>query len=510
MTFPIHDQNRKWWLLAAMTAALSLVFIDQTALSVALPPMQRELNISSITLQWIVNAYLLALAALVVFGGKLGDLIGHRKTFLAGSTLFIISCLTCAMAHSGLSAIISRALQGIGGAFMIPATSAILIRAFPDHERGKAIGIYVGVASLFLAAGPILGGLLTQYLSWRWVFWLNLPPALIAIGLTLLAHPKSDANANLQIDWLGFGLFTTAVLSAIFALMEAVNWGWSSPYIIGLLICTIILKIVFIWHAKRHPYPFIELNLFRNQAFLFSSLILLTIQTAAMGLVFWVIFLQNILHFSPSVSGLATLPIMLPLMFMAPLGGMLRDKYGPRLPMLCGCFLAMLSIAWIGYAASHQSYRWLFPGFLLYGMSTPLIISNCMATALSDVPREKQGLASGLLSGARQLGNCLGIAVIASILIGLNHYYLNSFLQQATGAISHLEAHDLDGLLAGAIKATQTLAHFSAQDAAVIHTAATHSYIAAFSHTMYLLAFLVFLSCMMTIKIPKQLASLKK
>lgn len=508
--FSITDQNRKWWLLAAMTASLSLVFIDQTALSVALPPMQRELNVSNLTLQWIVNAYLLALAALVVFGGKLGDLVGHRRTFLAGITIFIISCLSCAMAHSGLSAIISRALQGVGGALMIPATGAILVRAFPDEERGKAIGMYVGIASLSLAAGPVLGGLLTQYLSWRWVFWLNLPPALIAIGLTLAAHPKLDANQSLRIDWVGFGLFTAAISSLIFALMEAVNWGWSSPYIIGLFISSVVLIIIFIWQEKNHANPFIELSLFRNQPFLYSSVILIFIQTAAMGLIFWVIYLQDILRFTPSMSGVATLPIMLPLMFMAPLAGVLRDKYGPRLPMFYGCLFTALSIAWIGFIADKQNYAWIFPGFLLYGLAVPLVIGNCMTTALSSIQRHQHGLASGLLNGSRQLGNCLGLAVIASILIGLNHYYLGDFLHHAHGAIANLQAHQIDGLLAGAVTAMQTIAHFSAPDAAIIHTAAVNAYIAAFSHTMYLIALLVFACCLMTRNMPDKLPQTKK
>jgi EmrB/QacA subfamily drug resistance transporter len=503
--FSITEQNRKWWILAAMTASLSLIFIDQTALSVALPPLQRELNLSNIALQWIMNAYLLALATLVVFGGKLGDLISHRKTFLVGITLFTASCLTCALANSGLSLIISRTLQGIGGAFMIPATSAILIRAFPDAERGKAIGIYVGVASLFLATGPIFGGLLTQYLNWRWVFWLNLPPAFIAISLMLMAHPKADANDRVQIDWLGFGLFTAAILSLIFALMEAVNWGWSSIYILGLLVASGILLTTFLKRTKQHPSPFIELSLFRQSSFLYSSLILLLIQTAGMSLVFWVIFLQDVLHFTPDKSGLATLPIMLPLMFMAPIGGTLRDKYGPRLPMLCGALLGAIGIAWIGYAANTQSYAWIFPGFLLYGIGVPLIISNCTATGLSGVQRSQHGLASGLLSGARQLGNCLGIAIISSALLGLNHYYLNKFLQQTPHTFANITAKQLDGLLAGTDKALQTIAHFSIADTQVIYNIATSAYVAAFSHTMYLMAFLILACCFMTFKIPNKL-----
>lgn len=500
--FSITDHNRKWWLLAAMTAALSLVFIDQTALSVSLPSIQRELGISHIQLQWVMNAYLLALATLVVFGGKLGDMLGHRQTFLIGITLFTLSSLSCALAHSSTSFILSRFSEGIGGAFMIPATSAMLARTFPDAERGRAIGLYIGIASVFLALGPIFGGLLTQYFSWRWVFWMNVPPTLTAVVLTLLAHPESEPKQSLTMDWMGFGLFTLAVLSFIVALMETVDWGWTSPYTLSLLSGSLVLITAFWRHSKRITQPFIELHFFRNRSFLYSTIILILIQTVSMVLIFWVIFLQDVLRFPPSVGGLATLPIMLPLMFMAPIGGNLRDKYGPRLPMFWGCFFVTCSIGWIATVAHKQSYLWLLPGFLIYGLSMPLIGSNCMATALSSVQPEEQGLANGILSGIRQLGNCLGIAVIASMLFSLNHHYLQQFLQHTHSTFANLHAKQIDGLLAASAKAKAAIAHFSATDIASIYTAAVNAYLKAFRHVMYFVALLGAVCWGMSMRMP--------
>lgn len=506
----ITETNRKWWILAAMAASLSMVFIDQTALSVTLPQMQRDFNLSSVSLQWVVNAYLLALASLVIMGGKLGDIFSHRKTFILGTIIFIGSSISCAMAFSGASVIISRLVQGVGGALLIPATSTMVVTAFPDEERGKAMGIYVGSASIFLALGPLLGGLLTEYLSWRWVFWLNLPVAIIGIICLIKAMPPVEKTKPFKLDWLGFIFITGAMLSLVLALMEAVNWGWTSIITLSLLLLSMLCLGLFIWQEKFQKHPFIELSLFRNLAFLYSSLNLVIIQCVGMAFIFWAIYLQNILHFSPFMSGVGVLPIMLPLTFMATIAGKMRDKYGAQLPMFLGNLLVGLSFVWIAYAATQRNYLWLFPGFLLYGLAVPLVIGNCMVTALADVEHRRRGLASGILSGARQLGSCLGLAVITSILVSINHYQLNNFIQHATGDIAKLHVHQLDSLLTGTARANAALKSLSFIDQQFVYSQVVQTYIYAFSHTMLVAAALAFIACLTTLKIPRKNNSVDK
>ena len=500
----ITETNRKWWILAAMTASLSMVFIDQTALTVALPQMQRDFNLSNISLQWVVNAYLLALASLVIMGGKLGDMFSYRKTFILGVLIFMGASISCALALSGVNVVISRILQGVGGALLIPATSTIVVTTFPDEERGKAMGIYVGSASVFLALGPLLGGLLTEYLSWRWVFWLNLPIAIIGIILIIKVMPPIKKAESFKLDWLGFVLISGAMLSLVLALMEAVNWGWTSSITLSLLLASIVSIALFFWQEKFQSNPFIELSLFRNSSFLYSILNLIIIQCMGMAFVFWAIYLQNVLHFSPFMGGVGVLPIMLPLTFMATVAGKMRDKYGARLPMFLGNLLVGLSFIWIAIAATKQSYMWLFPGFLIYGLSVPLIIGNCMVTALAGIEHKQRGLASGLLSGARQLGGCLGLAVITSVLVGINHYQLEKFIKHATGNIAKLPIHPLDGLLTGTSTASDALKQLSSIDAQHVYTHVMQAYIYAFSHTMLLVSILAFIACLLTLKLPSK------
>lgn len=500
----ITETNRKWWILAAMTASLSMVFIDQTALTVALPQMQRDFNLTNISLQWVVNAYLLALASLVIMGGKLGDVFSHRKTFICGVLIFMGASILCALAHSGVGVVISRILQGVGGALLIPATSTIVVTTFPDEERGKAMGIYVGSASIFLALGPLVGGLLTEYLSWRWVFWLNLPIAMIGISLIINVMPPVKKTEFFKLDWLGFFLISGAMLSLVLALMEAVNWGWTSSITLSLLSVSIASIALFSWQEKFQTHPFIELALFRNASFLYSILNLLIIQCMGMAFVFWAIYLQTVLHFSPFMGGVAVLPIMLPLTFMATVAGKMRDKYGARLPMFLGNLLVGLSFIWIAIAATRQSYVWLFPGFLTYGLAVPLVIGNCMVTALASIEHKQRGMASGLLSGARQLGGCLGLAIITSFLVGINHYQLDKFIKHATGDIASLNIHQLDSLLTGTSMAIDSLKTLSAADAQFVYNNVIHAYIYAFSHTMLLISILAFIACLLTLKLPSK------
>jgi MFS family permease len=205
--FKFAEKNRKWWILLAMSSSLALVFIDQTALAVALPAIQRELNLSNSLTQWVINAYLLALSAIILFGGKIGDRLGHKRTFLAGVIVFISASILSALAESGAWLITARAIQGFGAAFMMPSTNALVTNAFPKQERGKALGIYIALATIFLALGPLLGGFLTQVFSWRAVFWINFPIALISIILAVSSVPTWQRLEKLNIDYLHFSGF---------------------------------------------------------------------------------------------------------------------------------------------------------------------------------------------------------------------------------------------------------------------------------------------------------------
>ena len=502
--FKFAEKNRKWWILLAMSSSLALVFIDQTALAVALPAIQRELNLSNSLTQWVINAYLLALSAIILFGGKIGDRLGHKRAFLLGVIVFVLSSVLCALAQAGWWLIAMRALQGIGGAFMMPSTNALVTNAFPDQERGKALGIYVALAAIFLALGPLLGGFLTQVFSWRAVFWINFPVALISIALAIPSVPGWSRTEKLNIDWLGFFISILFISGFVLGFMEAPNWGWTSASIISLFVFSTLSLLGFIFWERKTTNPLVELDLFKNLTFSILFSVLLIIQSVGIVFVFWAIFLQNVLHYSPLKAGILLLPAMLPIIVMAPIGGHLRDKYGPTLSMSWGCLLIIFSLIWIGIFSPHQSYTILFPGLLGFGIGMPLMLSGIMVTVMNMVKVEQRGMASAMFNCSRQFGTSIGLAVLAGLLGSLNKWQLGSFLQQSPAPFSSLQEYQIDGLLAHASRALEAVSHFSQQNLQLLQTAATKAYTTAFSLTMFVAAFFALITLALIFKIPRK------
>ncbi len=498
------EKNRKWWILLAMSSALALVFIDQTALAVALPAIQRELNLTNSLTQWVINAYLLALSAIILLGGKIGDRLGHKRAFLFGVIVFMASSVLCALAKSGSWLIIMRALQGVGGAFMMPSTNALVTNAFPDKERGKALGIYVALAAIFLALGPLLGGILTQAFSWRAVFWINFPIAFISIYLAFFSVPGWQRTERLNIDWLGFLISVIFISGFVLSFMEGSNWGWISIRIISLLIFSVMSLGAFILWENKTRYPLIELDLFKNLTFSILFCVLLIIQAVGIMFVFWAIFLQNILHFAPLQAGILLLPVMVPVIVMAPVGGYLRDRYGSTLPMSCGTLLIVLSIIWIGIFSHKHTYAILFPGFLGYGIGFPLMLSGIMVTVMNMVKLEQRGIASAIMNCSRQFGVSIGLAVFGGLLGSLNKWQLGSFLIHSPPPLSSLQEYQIDGLLVQSQRAMQAVSHLSQQKLQLLKTAASTAYTTAFSLTMFAAAFFAAITLVLILKIPRK------
>lgn len=496
-------KNQKWWILVAMAIALSLVFIDQTAVSIALPQIQRDLNTSNQTLHWIINAYLLSLAAVVIFGGKLGDLFGHRYTFLIGTTVFILASLSCTVAESGMWITISRAIQGIGGAFMIPATGTIVINAFSEEERGRAMSIYIGIASIALSVGPLLGGVLTQFLSWRWVFGINLPLVLLSISLTLKFILKEERAETISIDWLGFILLAICVTCFILALMEVFDFGWTSPLIWSLFAISFLSAMVFIVVEQRLRHPLVELDIFRNRLFTTTVLMLVIMRATFISFVFWMIFLQDVIGFSPGMVGLLVLPVTLPLILGSHFCGYLGDRFGLRLSISFGAAFVVASMLWVGITSCTHNYVYMLPGFLLLGLATPLVVSNSMITGVAAVEAHQRGVGSGILRASRQLGSSIGLAIIGSVISHVNRMKISSWLSHATGSLAQIHSSQINGILAGTASSRQAVAQLSPQEVNAIHAVAVHAYTFAFSRGMYMAALIAFIGFFLALQIPR-------
>src|SRR4051794_2326262 len=264
----LNEDNRKWWTLAAMCFALFMIMLDNTVVNVALPSIQRDLGANLSGLEWTVNAYTLSFAVLLATGGRLGDIFGRRRTFLIGVVIFATSSATAGLAPSTGALIASRVVQGVGGALMMPATLSIVTNAFEPHERGKAIGTWAGVSALALAIGPVLGGVLTEHVSWRAIFYINIPVAIGAVVATLFAVRESrDESVGREVDYLGVGALTTGLTALVLALIEGNSWGWSSPAIVALLAGSVFMLGAFVLIERRVRAPIVEFPLFASRNF---------------------------------------------------------------------------------------------------------------------------------------------------------------------------------------------------------------------------------------------------
>ncbi len=321
-----------------MCFALFMLMLDNTVVNVALPSIQRDLNASLSALEWTVNAYTLTLAVLMITSGRLADIFGRRRLFLIGVSVFGISSLVLGLAPNVGVLVAFRAIQGVGAACMMPASLAIITQAFPPHQRGTAIGTWAGVSALALAIGPVLGGFLTEDVSWRAIFFINPPIAVIAIAVTLFAARESrDETVDRTVDYAGIVLLTVGLTSLVLSLIEGNRWHWGSPPIIGLWIIAAVALVLFFRTEARVRAPMLDLAFFRNRTSAGVNLVAFIISFALFAQFFFLtLYMQNVLHLSPLETGIRFLPTTVVLVVMGPVSGRLTDRIGPRPLMTAG------------------------------------------------------------------------------------------------------------------------------------------------------------------------------
>lgn len=500
----LTSSQRKWWVLAATSGALSLIFLDQSALPVALPTIQRELDLSLALSPWVMNAYILVLAVLIILGGKLGDRWGHRRLLLSGMSLFVIASILCAVAPTGEWLVVSRALQGAGGALMMPSSGPLFRTVVDANEYGKMIGIYVSIASVFLIVGPSLGGLLTAYLSWRWIFWINFPVALAAILITIFVIPP-DVEHPLRektFDWLGFFSLTLFVTCLVFAFMQGGALGWTSPIIISCFVLSPLALIVFLKAGQRHPTPFVDLALFKDACIARCTFIMMLIQMAYMSIIFWAIFLQNTLFLSPLKTGIYLLAAQVPVLFFSNVAGRMLDRFGPRLPVTLGIGMIAISSLWIAIFSWQHAFIWLFPALLLFGMGSPLVSIGVMSTVVSAARAEKRGIVSGVIGAARQIGGAVGLALLVALVVHITEYGMSQWLSSDGNIFPNLHVGQLNALLNGTPLPEQL--HLSLVETTAAHTAAIHAYTLGFSGMMCVVTAFAFISLWIASKLPNE------
>jgi EmrB/QacA subfamily drug resistance transporter len=441
----ITEENRRWWILITMTGSLSMMLIDQTVVSVALPTMQRDLGLTTTGVQWVVNAYLLAIAVFVALGGRAGDILGNVRVFRVGALLFVAASAACGFAQSETWIIVARTLQGIGAALMTPASGAIVINSFGPGERGRAMGIYAGVSMVFLALGPLIGGLLVQGVSWRAVFFVNLPVGIAMLALAQVTM-RPDRPQGGRVDWVGAPLIVVGLGSLVLALMQSRAWGWGSPAVIGLLVAAAVLIPATIAWELRQREPLVQLRLFADRNFRGDNVALAAIQFAITGVsVFGAIWVQDVLGFGAIEAGLSLLPMTIPLLLIAPRVGVVYDRIGPRLPVAAGAACVGVALVWNALWMRELSYAWMAPGYVLMGIGLGLAMSPANTDAMNAAPVLLRGQASGVIQTVRQVGATLGIALMGTIVANVQLSRVEDVI--ARNGIPGAEAQQLESAL---------------------------------------------------------------
>lgn len=410
--------QNKWSLLFVTSSATGLVFLESTVMPVALPTIGKELLFSQTGLVWVVNIYLLTLLTLMLLGGRLCDLWGLRRSYGWGLILFFMGSVLAGLGFSKGWLLGGRFLQGVGGALSIPATGALIIEAFPPGMRAKAIGINTGIGSLFLVIGPVVGGFLTEYLNWRWIFWINLPVIVFVFVMSQRLIPYTQKKEE-GFHFLGAFPLALGVIALVTALMQGGDWGWTSPWILGLFASAGVFFLLFAWISRKTEHPIIDFSIFKSLLFPSATFCIFITQCMLMVTVFWAIYFQQILQFSPGKSGFLILVATVPVLIMAPTAGFWADRVGPRLPILTGFILLGFSFFWFALLPFSQTIFHLLPGLLCFGCGIPMILSPSFATALSEIPPKKLGTASALVTTIRQLASTIGIALMSAIFYGV-------------------------------------------------------------------------------------------
>ena len=435
----------KWWTLIVVCLAVFMLLVDVTIVNVALPSIQRALGSSFEDLQWVVDAYALALAALLLASGSLSDLLGRKRVFLVGLVIFSSASLLCGLSGSPAMLNAARGLQGAGGAMMFATSLALIAQEFAPQERGTAFGIWGATTGFAVAVGPLIGGALTDGLGWEWIFLVNVPVGLVTIAITLMRVPGSERDPSSRIDWAGLVTFSAALFFLVYALIRGNDDGWSSAKIVSLLTTAVLLLAIFVTIELRRSQPMLDLRLFRVPTFTGAQIVAFSIHASLFSMFLYItLYMQNVLGYSPLESGLRFLPVSALSFIAAPLAGKLAERYSVRLFLTAGLTLVGTGLVLMSGITPSDGWTTLLAGFILGGIGIGFIYPPLATAAIGVVEPRRSGAASGINSTFRQVGTAVGIAGLGAILQAkLPHNLGPASFATAAGRNAYIDAFNV-------------------------------------------------------------------
>jgi EmrB/QacA subfamily drug resistance transporter len=489
------------FVLAATILGSSMVFIDGTVVNIALPVVQAELHGTAIDMQWVVNAYTLFLAALMLVGGSLGDLYGRKLVFLIGTAIFTLASVWCGFTSDVHQLILARGVQGMGSALLTPGSLALISATFDKKQRGAAIGSWSAFTTITTAAGPALGGLIVQYLSWRWIFFINVPLAIAVVAITLIGVPESREDmAVRRLDVGGATLATLGLGALTIGLVDAGTMGWGSGSVIALLVGGVVALVAFIAVEARAPEPMMPLELFRSRTFSAVNLATFLLYGALGAVLYLVPFdLIQIQHYTPTAAGLSIAPFVVLMVPLARWTGGMISRYGPKVFMLIGPAITACGFALYALPGVGGSY-WttFFPAIAVVGLGMGLTVVPLTTAVLESVPAQHVGIASAINNAVSRSASLFAVAAISVVMLGVFSAQLERSI--ASLAAPQVSAHVAGEMLAQSDKLAdaQVPSDAPAPQHNELAGAVVSSYIAAFRLAMLVAALLALASVVIT------------
>jgi EmrB/QacA subfamily drug resistance transporter len=465
---------RRWWALVVLSIGLLVISLDNTILNVALPSLSDDLGASSSQLQWIVDAYMLVFAGLLLTAGSVGDRFGRKRALTTGLILFGTASALSALATTPAALIAGRALMGIGGALIMPSTLSIVTATFPANERGKAIGIWAAVAGLGIAIGPVAGGWLVEHASWHWVFLVNVPFVLIALAAGHVLVPESRDPTQARLDPIGAVISMAGLGTLLWGIISAADRGWSDSLVIGALILGALILALFVWFERRTESPMLDMRLFRNARFSAASLGITIAFFVLMGLIFFLTqYLQSVLDLSPFAAGLRMLPIAGGMVVAGPMSARLAERLGAKLVVAAGLGFVASAMVVLAQAGVDGPYGLIAAALALMGFGMGTAMAPATDSIMGTLDEAHLSVGSAMNDATRLVGGALGVAVLGSLMT--SHY--GDQMQSAPAA-----AQDSVGA------AHAVAAHLPAAAGAALNTAADAAFVDAMHLVLYISA----------------------